>query len=103
MAYDLHIEESQKTLEQWIQYVEQAPGLDLIDVVSVTNPVSGELIEISTPNAARAENGAVFLPRVIDGRLTITVSSPDEATIELMKRIAADFGGRVIGDEGEEY
>ena len=103
MAYDLHIEGSGKTLEQWLEFVEQEPALEAVEVASATNPKTAESIEVQTPNAARSESGAWFTPRVREGFLVITVPSPDETTIELMKNVAAKFGGKVIGDEGEEY
>ena len=103
MAYDLHIEGSGKTIQQWLEFVRQEPSLEFVEAASPTNPETGESIEMLTTNAARSENGTWFTPRMRDGLLVITVPSPDEPAIDLMKSVAAKFGGRVIGDEGEEY
>ncbi|MEL6449428.1 MAG: hypothetical protein AAFQ62_15955 [Pseudomonadota bacterium] len=103
MGYDLHIEETEKTLEDWLAYVDRSNSLELVEVATAKNPVTGQTITMGTLNSARAGNGAIFRGRVSEGALSISVSSPGEQTIQLMKVVAQELGGIVVGDEGEEY
>jgi hypothetical protein len=103
MGYDLHIQQTGKTVHDWVRFLATEPELELVHEIVAANPVTGDVIRYEAPNSGRAGNGALFVPRDRDGEVEITVSSPDDATIALMKHVAAAFGGRVFGDEGEEY
>ena len=103
MAYDLHIEGSGKTIEQWGALVESSPFLSASPRSEAKNPVTGEVISINTPNAAKAETGLYFYPRKSLSGLVITIKSTSESEIPFLKSITKDFGGVLVGDEGEVY
>ena len=103
IAYDLHIESSGKTLEQWKSYVESSPLLISSPKAEATNPRTGEVISIDTPNAAKSDNGLYFSPNKMSIGLVITISNPNDSDIPLLKKVTKEFGGTLIGDEGEEY
>ena len=103
MAYDLHIENSGRSVEEWISYVESSAHFTLINHIEATNLTSGEKISIETPYSARSSQGLMFQPRVRNGVLTITISDPRTEDITFIKLVSAEFGGAVVGDEGEEY
>lgn len=103
MAYDLHIEKTGKSVEQWREFVVSHPSLNISDKAEAKNPKTGSVISISTPNAARSDNGLYFTPRDKNGELTITIRKPRTEDIPYLKEIAKNFGGSLIGDEGEEY
>ncbi|WP_345844709.1 hypothetical protein [Shewanella algae] len=103
MAYDLHIEDSGKTIEQWAAFVESSPFLSASPSAEARNPATGEVISINTPNAAKAENSLYFSPRNSSSGLVITISNPSESEIPFLKSITKEFGGVLVGDEGEEY
>lgn len=103
MAYDLHIEKTGKSLENWKEFVINFPALTLSEKAEVRNPTTGQIISISTPNAAKAENGLYFTPRVSNNELSITIRNPKDSDIPFLKKITDEFGGILIGDEGEQY
>ena len=103
MAYDLHIESTGKSLEQWKSYVESTPLLITSSKTEATNPRTGEVISITTPNAAKSKNGLYFSPRMTPSGLVITISNPKEFDIVLLKKITKELGGILVGDEGEKY
>jgi len=103
MAYDLHIENSGKTIEQWISFVASSSFLAASPKAEATNPATGEVISIDMPDAAKTENGLYFTSHSGSGGLTITISSPAESDLPLLKEIVKEFGGVLVGDEGEEY
>ncbi|WP_144226178.1 hypothetical protein [Shewanella algae] len=65
MAYDLHIEDSGKTIEQWAAFVESSPFLSASPSAEARNPATGEVISINTPNAG--EYGRIWTPCVNAG------------------------------------
>jgi len=105
MAYELSITETNKTLAQWDEYVANSAVLTRQDKAVMTNPNTGQVISINTPNAAVAENGLYFSPRVNrrTGELKITIGNPDTQDIPLIKTVAEALGGIVTGEEGELY
>jgi hypothetical protein len=103
MAYDLHIENSGKTIEQWVLFVNNTQNLTLSQSAEAKNPETGEIISISTPNAAKAENGLYFIPRSSSTGLSITIGNPTESDMPFLKQITSEFGGALVGDEGETY
>lgn len=103
MAYGIHIETTGLTESGWISYVEKSEDLTISHEAVAVNPATGEKISVATPNSAVTSTGARFRPSLVDGELVITVDGPDEQTLELVKRVAKDLGGIVVGDEGEEY
>ncbi|HHG3344770.1 TPA: hypothetical protein ACPVYT_004556 [Vibrio parahaemolyticus] len=103
MAYDLHIEETGKSVEQWREFVVSYPSLTISDKAEAKNPKTGSIIFISTPNTARSDNGLYFTARDESGQLTITIRKPRTEDIPYLKEIAKNFGGTLIGDEGEKY
>lgn len=103
MGYDLHIKESGKTVEQWVAYVKNSKTLTLQEVAVAKNPVTGEVIQMVTPNSAIGKNGIYFFPRLGTEKLSITISKPRTEDIPYLKTITAEFGGLLVGDEGETY
>lgn len=103
MGYDLHIKESEKTVEQWVEYVENSKTLTLQDVAVAKNPKTGEVIQIAIPNSAIGKNGIYFIPQFGTEKLSITISKPRTEDIPYLKKIVAEFGGVLVGDEGETY
>ena len=103
MSYDFHIEESGKSLNEWVEFAESHPLLKSDELAEAENPLSGEQIQISLPNSFRGPQGIWLVPREKGAAVTITIYSPREEDIPFMRRIAADFGGKLVGDEGEEY
>ena len=103
MAYDLYIESSGKSLEKWKSYVESSPLLIASPKAEATNPRTGEVISIDTPDAAKSENGLYFSPNNTSNGLVITISNPKEPDIIFLKKITKELGGTLVGDEGEEY
>ncbi len=100
-GYSLHIEQTGITAADWIAYVERSPRLTLSHKFLGVNPKTREVVTIELPNSAVAENGARFRLSEFKGVFTISVDAPSDDTIKLMKRIASDLGGVVVGDEGE--
>lgn len=103
MGYEFHIRRQDPIpLEAWLDYVERDPELRRIDKVTMTNPVSGALIEIPGEGMAvwtvLGDRGPVFDFR--EGRISVRGR---RAVIPKMKAVAAVFGAIVVGDEGEEY
>ena len=104
MAYSLHIEGSDFSIHEWVTYVEAHPQLTLVHKAETSNSVTGEVIRIELPNTARHDSGFILrISQGDDGKLNVTGDRPGESEIELMKKIADDLGGIVVGDEGEEY
>lgn len=103
MGYDLHIEESGKTVEQWVEYVKKSKTLKLQEVAVAKNPHTGEVIQIGTPNGAIGKNGIYFVSRSGTKKLSITINSPRTEDIPYLKEITKEFGGVLVGDEGEKY
>ena len=103
MAYDLHIENSGKSMDQWISFVKASSDLELRHFIEAKNPQTSEVIRINMENSGVSDDGLWFSPREYDGTLTITVYKPDSKHIALIKKVAEQFGGDVVGDEGESY
>ena len=103
MAYNLHIEGSTFSVSDWVEYAQEAESLTPVEEVSATNPATGEEISVSLPNSAKTAKGAVIKSSERDGKLVLTTKYVDEGTVKLLQTIAADIGGTVVGDEGEEY
>lgn len=103
MGYDLHIKESGKTVEQWVEYVKNSKSLTLQEVATAKNPKTGEIIQMGIPNSAMSKNGIYFVPRLNSEKLSITISKPRTEDIPFLKKITEEFGGVLVGDEGEEY
>jgi hypothetical protein len=103
MAYDLHIENTNKSIEQWNEFVAASSSLSPKDKAEAVNPATGEKITIETPGAAISENGLFFSPLMSKRGFIITISNPDTDDIPFLKTVAEQFGGVLVGDEGEQY
>jgi hypothetical protein len=116
LGYDIHITrahewtESAKSpisIEEWLNYVASDPEMRLDNFAEATT-TAGDVIR------HEALGIAVWIayPRNgIDGRMgwfhhwrgEVRVKNPDDEILDKMRRIAAFFGARVLGDEGELY
>lgn len=103
MAYELHIEGATISISDWVTYIQKSQNLTQIDEISTTNATTGEKISVPLPNSAQSTDGAVIRSSERDSRLVLTTQYVDEETVKLLKAIATDIGGTVVGDEGEEY
>ena len=103
MAYSLHIKGISASESDWVEFVNNSPALELIQTISAINPKTKEVISMGIPNSAKTNSGAILRPMTYDGDLVISVDNPDDETIKLMKEIAVQFGGAVVGDNGETY
>lgn len=103
MAYDLHIENSGKTLDQWLLFAANNPAFTSSDNAEANNPATKEKIVVNTPNAFISKNGLYFMAKNAKTGLVITIRKPSESDIPFLKSIAKEFGGVLVGDEGEEY
>lgn len=74
MGYNLHIEESGKTVAQWVEYVKNSPTLTLQEVTVAKNPKTGATIQMGIPNSAVGKHGIYFVPRLRAEKLSITIS-----------------------------
>jgi hypothetical protein len=107
MGYDLHIQRDRGreiSLEEWEAYIERSDDLILQPFIEHTNPVTGDVMSMEAPGMA----GWTAHP---DGRWVIfdhrgsgiAHKQPDEPTLARMHEIAAAFGARIHGDDGEFY
>jgi hypothetical protein len=116
MGYDVHITRAKHwvegnerpiSLEKWLAYVDKDPEMELEDVA--IGPVKGKSA-VAYQNKGLAVwmaysghnpkgNKAWFDYR--DG--CIVVKNPDDEILSKMKRIAAHFRAKVVGDDGELY
>lgn len=103
MAYELHIECPGKTVEHWPTFVRESHDFELVDTAIVKNPATEEALSIPLQDAAVVSTGAYFIPKKKGEGLVISVSSPSDEMLGFMKAAANVLGGKVIGDEGEEY
>jgi hypothetical protein len=115
MGYDLHVtradpwydaETNPITLVEWAAYVAADPEMRMDGFAEAT--VQGSVLRVESEGLAvwtaysghgRDGNMAWFDYR--DGR--IVVKNPDAEIISKMKKIAAYFQAKVLGDEGESY
>lgn len=114
MGYDLHItrkehwaEDEQRenniTLDEWLDYVDEDPGLQISDAYQIRNPqkpdelmpASGFCDWLSYP-----QNEKRWFD-YYEGN--IGTKNPDEDTIRKMLSIAKAFNAKVQGDNGEIY
>lgn len=107
MAYDLHItrkndwgdEDPKITQEEWVKLLENHPELKPVESVKdddIEIFLKDSKIVKWTPNN-RKNVWFVF------SKGNITVSGPDEQTIQKMKKIALVLHAKVQGDDGEFY
>lgn len=103
MAYDFHIENSKFNMEQWASFIETSASLIAIESIEIENPMTGDLIVVNMPNSAKLESGLVLSPKLKSSDFSVTINSPKESDIPLIKEIAVEMGGVLVGDEGEEF
>lgn len=103
MGYDLHIKESGKSVEHWVEYVKKSKSLKIQDVAEFKNPHTGEVIQMGIPNSAIGKNGIYFVPRLGTDKLSVTIDKPRKEDIPYLKSIVEEFGGVLVGDDGEKY
>ncbi len=116
MGYDFHItraadwtesESAPILLDEWKAYVASDPDFRLDNFAEATTPQGttirygneGLAVWTAYPKHGRDGNIAWFDYR--HGR--IVVKNADSEIREKMKDLAKFFGGRVVGDDGEEY
>jgi hypothetical protein len=116
VGYDVHITRTKHWLDSkkrpislraWLAYVKQDPEMELEEVA--VGRVEGEPVV-----AYRSEGLAVWTVYSghdptgnkawfdwCDGR--VVVKNPDEEILAKMRQVAAHFGAKVVGDDGEHY
>ncbi len=116
MGYDFHItrasewsesESAPIRLDEWKAYVAADPEFRMDNFAKVTTP-QGETIRydneglaVWTRYSGNREDGNMAWFDHWRGR--IAVKNADDEIRKKMKKIAAFFGARVVGDDGEEY
>jgi hypothetical protein len=107
MGYDLHIRRTRgrdSSLEEWEAYIERSDDLIPQPVIERSNPVSGEVMSMAAPGMAGWTTHPEGLSVIFDHRGSeIALKQPDEPTLTRMQEIAAAFGARIQGDDGEFY
>ncbi|TMO57957.1 hypothetical protein [Pseudoalteromonas phenolica] len=103
-SYTLHIErENQISETEWLAICENDSSLTVQHVAKITNPQTGETIEIQTPNSC------VWTSPILRRKYNFTYANGrislgnDKAQIKKAKKLAQLLSAKVIGDEGEEY
>jgi len=103
-SYTLHIErENQISEAEWLAICENDSSLAVQHVAKITNPQTGETIEIQTPNSC------VWTSPILRRKYSFTYANgiisfgSDKAQIKKAKKLAQLLSAKVIGDEGEEY
>jgi len=107
MGYDLHITRAEDWVEsanqpifpsEWLKCINDDPEL-CIDANSPNDSEPWAVWRGSGQTVLNEDEQSLFLWN--DGQ--IGVKNPDSATIRKMVQIAAIFGARVVGDDGEEH
>lgn len=115
MGYDLHItrvapwhdaESNPITLDEWAAYVAADPEMrmDGFAEAKVDGGIlwcESEGLAVWTVYSGHGKNGNMAWFDYRSGR--IAVKNPDDEIIRKMKAIAAHFGAKVLGDDGESY
>jgi hypothetical protein len=102
MGYDLHIQEI--SLEEWDAYVAGAGDLEPKPFIEATNPRTGDVTRIQAPGMAQWTAHPDGRPVIFShGGGGISTRTPDAPTLARMHEIAAAFGARIHGDDGEPY
>lgn len=103
-SYRLHIERQNQISEsEWLSVCESDSSLTVHHVATATNPHTGEVIEIQTPNSC------IWISPILRKKYYFTYSNgsitlgTDKAQIKKAKKLARLLGAKVVGDEGEEY
>ncbi len=103
-SYSLHIERQNQISEsEWLSVCESDSSLTVHHVATATNPHTGEVIEIQTPNSC------IWISPILRKKYYFTYSNgritlgTDKAQIKKAKKLARLLGAKVVGDEGEEY
>ncbi len=112
MSYDLHITRDQEhpdaagsgiLLEEWLELVASDTLLSATGSLVATVP-DGSVIQMHSPGAASWSGPLDSAPvwfHHLRGR--VSVRYPDLATRGKTHELATALGGRVLGDQGEEY
>lgn len=75
MTYDMHIDNSEKSLCEWWGFVSEHSEFEFQNKATVSNPETGEVIIIQASNSAVAKNGLYFRASTNEDNLVITVST----------------------------
>ncbi|MEM7431641.1 MAG: hypothetical protein AAF351_06840 [Pseudomonadota bacterium] len=101
MSYQLRIEGSNFSLAAWQTYVRRSEMLTPHIELSTDNTGTNKPVPVAVPNAVQAPDGAVLIATERQGAVVLTTEQVNSGTLELLRAIAAEIGGVVVGHEEE--
>ncbi|MEW7277507.1 hypothetical protein ABW636_02800 [Aquimarina sp. 2201CG1-2-11] len=105
MGYELNIireTDSPIQLQEWIKYINNDSELEAIDISEEKKSIEGTNMQLPLGNAALFKNQNTVFTFSIDYNM-ISVTNPNQETIDKMIQIANTLGAIVQGEEGELY
>ncbi len=93
------------SLAQWTKYLKQASDFTMVDFLSISNPITGNIIKIEAPNCGIWKpNSNYEVPFSFnEEKGHISVNRPDAFVLEKIMNVSKDLNGKVLGEDGQQY